>query len=96
MYVKVHKKDDCWYRSDTGDFVGYGVPLKKSATLRSTFGDHFFAKNGEVVFVIYHGYLKQNIFYHFCKNILNCAQCNSTTKNIFCGKKISGGYYIKL
>ena len=96
MYVKVHKKDDYWYRSDTGELVGYSVPLKDSFILRSMYGDKLFAKNDQNVFVIYHGYFNNNTFYHFCKNFSNCYRCNLATKNIFCGKDVRDGYYIKI
>lgn len=101
MYVKVHKKNDQWFRVDNGALVGDAVsPGGILEALKSLYGaEKQFANNNNFV-IIYFGYFdNQNHFNHFCQKKA-CSDCQPVLKKRFCYKRAnwikSAGYYIKI
>ena len=103
MYVKVHKKNNRWFRLDNGTLVGDAVsPGNLLETLQQIHGsDKYFVveKRKKQIVIVYHGYYDNNgVFNHFCKKD-TCHGCDAYTKEHFCYKRLrlhkNAGYYIK-
>lgn len=101
MYVKVHKKDNQWFRANgilVGDAVSPGSILEE---LKVIYGaEKEFASTSKKIIIIYHGYFDEgNNFNHFCQ-IASCSECHPLIKERFCYRRSrvhkSTGYYIKI
>ena len=108
MYVKVHMKNNHWYRIDTNEHYGKNIPIDSQdyIILKSVFGDHYFSILNECgknsITTIYYGYFDKNgIFFNFCQS-KKCFTCPKRIRTLFCPKLLdeykskTGGYYIKL
>lgn len=102
MYIKVHKREGNWFRSD-GTLVGKDVfSIKEISCLKLKYNCRMFAKCNDKIHPIYEGYFdKKRNFIHFCNSYSDkCNFCSKATRNIFCKRELSslkqktGGYYI--
>lgn len=101
MYVKVHKKDNQWFRVNgtlVGDAVSPGNILEELKAIYGT--EKEFATNSKSIIIIHHGYFDgSNNFNHFCHNA-SCSECHPIIRERFCYRRSkahkSAGYYINL
>ena len=102
MYVKVHKKENQWFRDDNGALIGNNIHTKSKDFdhLKILLGDdRLFVKTDEKVLSVYHGYFREDKFFRFCSS-KNCGSCAVKIKTLFCPraydkyKTDSAGYYI--
>ena len=99
MYVKVHKKDNRWFKYDTGELVGKEVPEgQKLENLKILYGDNIIISNNNKYLIVYHGYFNtEGNFFRFCKRKV-CQHCSNSIRTLACPNYVSkptAGYYIK-
>ena len=102
MYLKVHKKENQWFRDDNGALLGNNINIKSKEFdhLKILLGDdRLFVKTDDKILSVYHGYFREDIFFRFCSS-KKCSSCSPKTRTFFCpkaydkSKSETSGYYI--